>query len=101
MSMAWQIVWYAPRPFMESPPADRPGGFTCADHIRGRIDRAAGRTAAGYMRFIWQVVNTATGVVLVESDAVGWPNAVAAVNEATFIARGAYFWGLTKKGVKR
>lgn len=98
MSM-WQICAPPPkqRPVIESPYVPVTGHFTCAFHIRGRIDRMVGRTKSGHMRFIWQVVDTRTDVVLIESDAVGWVNAVRAANEATFIARGAYFWDLMKK----
>lgn len=88
----------APRPVIESPVrAEKTGNFTCAHHIRGRIDRQVGRTASGHMRFIWQVVNTRTGEVVVESDAVGWTEAVASASEATFVARGARFWSLDSK----
>lgn len=70
-----------------------------ADHIRGRVYRMHKNSVGDWM---WgmQVVNTRTGQVIASDDCSIYQAVVDLCDEATAVARGTWFWGLTQKQVK-
>lgn len=92
--------------------------FSCAGHIRGRVEAPklrrtsrCSRTSSwfGGRPFRWasttwvrdhywfEVYNERTGEILIRSDAFGFDDAMTSCAEAVGIARGALFWDLRRK----
>lgn len=64
-----------------------------APHIRGRVTRARDG-GSPLPAFVVRVTNTATGAVLVTTDAFGLEAAIAMCSEIVAMARAAWFWSL-------
>lgn len=98
--------WYTPRPRRPELPAwikaveAQPTHARTAPHIRGRVYSAGYRTRYGDQMWNLEVVNTRTGRVLITDNCADLERLLAQAHEATAIARGTWFYGLTRKAVQ-
>lgn len=97
---AWKL-WSAPfdpkpKPYVRDP---RPYSRT-APHIRGRVFRMDHKTNRGDWMWGMEVVNTSTGQVIASDNCANRQAVVDLAEEATAIARAAWFWSITRKKVR-
>jgi len=93
-----KVRWGRAEPFHPAIESRGDGHERCAyaRHIRGRIGRPGRRSDDGYAHYEWEVYNSETGKVLVDSDSFGLTAAIADCSRVVGLAREAAFWSFWK-----
>ena len=69
-------------------------------HLRGRVTGPTGYTGRGHPIWMVEVINTRTGRVVNSDNAYSLASAYDDAAERTYVARAAWFYSYTKKGLK-
>jgi hypothetical protein len=94
------MAWTAPAREASVQRDPNPPFSHTAPHIRGRVFHSGRTVRGGGAMWAMEIVNAATGDVIVTDNCADLERLLRECHEATAVARGTWFFSLSKKAVR-